>query len=162
MRVVELRGCRPEPLAGYLKALAVFRLVSTQVDSRAKGWWRGEYFCLDSSLDAEGLVTFFLNDYSPTPLVAPWNGGSGFYPGDRRDGIDAILMTKHERFADYRDTIRLVQQFEELPRNEGMKIADMLLVATASSKKAADRQMWQQLAASLAEQDLAKPLARFG
>jgi len=160
MPVVELRGCRPEPLAGYLKALAVFRLVSTQVDSRAKGWWRGEYFCLESSLDAVGLLTFFLNDYSPTPLVAPWNGGSGFYPGDRRDGIDAILMTKDERFSDYRDTIRLVQQFEELPRNEGMKIADMLVVATASSKKEADQQMWQQLAASLAQQDLAKPLAQ--
>ena len=27
------------------------------------------------------MVDFFLNDYAPSPIIAPWNGGSGFYPG---------------------------------------------------------------------------------
>ncbi len=30
-------------------------------------------------LDRDGLLRFFLHDYSPTPIIAPWNGGSGFY-----------------------------------------------------------------------------------
>ena len=32
MFVHKLEGCRPQPLAGYLKALGVLRLVSEQAD----------------------------------------------------------------------------------------------------------------------------------
>jgi CRISPR-associated protein Csx17 len=75
---VELTGCRPEPLASYLKALGVLRLVAEQKDKNAAGYWRGDHFVLRSSLDADVLVAFFENEWRPTPIVAPWNGGSGF------------------------------------------------------------------------------------
>lgn len=75
---VELTGCRPEPLAGYLKALGVLRLVAEQKDKSAAGYWRGDHFVLRSSLDADALVAFFENEWRPTPIIAPWNGGSGF------------------------------------------------------------------------------------
>ena len=102
---VILKGCTTEPMAGYLKALAVFRLVSEQVDRRARGWWAGNSFCLESKFDESALLRFFLDEYVPTPIVAPWNGGSGFVEGDRHVGIDAILASGLPRLAEYRRTI---------------------------------------------------------
>lgn len=76
---VELKGCAPVPLAHYLKALGVVRLVSEQVDPAARCYWRSDAFHLISSLDEGSLIRFFLEEYSPTPVLAPWNAGSGFY-----------------------------------------------------------------------------------
>lgn len=74
-----LKGCAPTPLANYLKALGILRLVSEQADAQARGWWDGERFCLLSKLSKEELEAFFLEKYEPTPLLSPWNAGSGFY-----------------------------------------------------------------------------------
>jgi CRISPR-associated protein Csx17 len=105
---VILKGCTVEPMASYLKALAVLRLVSEQADPSARGWWGGNTFCLESRFDDQGLLNFFLDEYSPTPIIAPWNGGSGFSEGDRRDGINSILASDSSRFAQYRRTIEEV------------------------------------------------------
>ena len=76
---LNLKGCAPVPLAHYLKALGIFRIVAEQVEPSAKGYWIGDSFRLKTTMDRESLRTFFLEKYSPTPIVAPWNGGSGFY-----------------------------------------------------------------------------------
>ncbi len=102
---VTLTGCTSVPLAGYLKALAVLRLVAEQKDAGARGCWDGDVFALHSTLDEQGLLRFLLDEYVPTPIVAPWNGGSGFYPGDRRAGIDAIRSAEAPRMALYRQAI---------------------------------------------------------
>jgi len=86
MTRISLAGCTPEPMAAYLKSLAVLRLVTDQADPGAKGCWSHEAFCLDSCLDEATLVRFFMDRYRPTPIVAPWNGGSGFYDGDQCGG----------------------------------------------------------------------------
>lgn len=103
---LRLEGIRPEPLASYLKGVAILRIVGEQVDRDATGAWDGEAFVLSSTLDADGLVRFLLTEWAPTPLVAPWNGGSGFNPKDQRSGIEAIAATTDVRFAAYRDAIR--------------------------------------------------------
>lgn len=72
---VELKGCTPEPLMAYLKALGILRLVSEQKDSGARGWWKNDVFWLRSTLDQDALVKFFLEEYAPTPIVVPWSGG---------------------------------------------------------------------------------------
>lgn len=110
---VILKGCTTEPMAGYLKALAVFRIISEQADPKALGWWVGNSFCLESRLDANALVTFFRDDYSPTPIIAPWNGDSGFYEGNNRTGIDAILASDLPRIREYRQTIEQVFSWPE-------------------------------------------------
>jgi CRISPR-associated protein Csx17 len=78
---LRLEGCTPEPLMGYLKALGVLRLLDEQMpEAGVRGWWAGGVFCLLKGVLGEGqLVSFFLDKYRPTPLLAPWNGGSGFY-----------------------------------------------------------------------------------
>jgi len=82
MNSLPLPGCAPIPLAHYLKALGVLRLISENEqhgDPRVAGRWERDVFVLHSKFDREGLVQFFLRHYSPTPILAPWNGGSGFY-----------------------------------------------------------------------------------
>ncbi len=90
MHLHVLRGCAPTPLAHYLKALGVLRLVAQQTDQGARGLWKDGAFCLATSLDEESLVDFFLERYHPTPLLSPWNGGSGFYFREGKTGeVDA-------------------------------------------------------------------------
>lgn len=119
-----LSGCSPTPLAGYLKALAVLRLVSEQVDGQAQGWWEDESFHLRSSLDVTALVEFLAEKYEPTPILAPWNGGSGFYPKDSRGAIEALGASPADRFRAYRtaihSTMALVHEMglEERPKED--------------------------------------------
>lgn len=79
IRVHELGGCATVPLAHYLKALGILRLITEQADENARGWWMGNCFHLATHLTFCQLSEFFLRRYSPTPLLAPWNGASGFF-----------------------------------------------------------------------------------
>lgn len=97
----QLSGCSPVPLAHYLKALGILRLVSEQCDSDAAGFWRNDTFILQSALDASGLLKFFTEEYRPTPVVAPWNGGSGFYSKDNTEAIESIIESRSQRFETY-------------------------------------------------------------
>jgi CRISPR-associated protein Csx17 len=106
--MIKLSGCKPEPLAHYLKALGVLRLVVEQgLDPKAKGYWHDHSFFLDTRITAEQLLDFFLNEYAPTPIISPWNGGSGFYEetGNKRKILNNIVNSTHQRFANYRESI---------------------------------------------------------
>lgn len=107
---LRLEGCSPEPLAHYLKALGILRLVSEQIAPDARGCWDGDTFVLRSRLDAAALLAFFADRYAPTPLISPWNGGSGFFPGDQKSGIDAIANSDSPRLAPYRRAITVARQ----------------------------------------------------
>lgn len=104
-----LHGCAPTPLAHYLKALGILRLVAEQADANAAGRWYRDEFVLHSTLDAEALTTFFLESYAPTPVLAPWNGGSGFFPKDNQESITLIQACESPRFASYRETLTTAQ-----------------------------------------------------
>lgn len=92
---ITLAGCSPTPLASYLKALGLLRLIAsptssvsgTAADSEVRGWWEDECFHVHTGLDTEALTRFFLEDYAPSPIIAPWNRGSRFYPGDTKKGL---------------------------------------------------------------------------
>ena len=107
--VVELHGCTPEPLMSYLKALGILRLVSEQVDPTTLGRWSQDRFVLESVLSREGLVDFFLKDYTPTPILGPWAGGSGFFGNDNRAAVRAINTSSSVRLAPYREAIESIQ-----------------------------------------------------
>ena len=116
MTTVELNGCAATPLGSYLKGIAVFRLVAEQADQQARAWWRNDALFLESSLDEDALIRFFLDSYSPTPILAPWNGGSGFYPKDSKAGIDAIAASDSPRFVEYRQSIATLRSLPEVER----------------------------------------------
>lgn len=103
-----LEGLQAQPLASYLTALAVLRLVHEQKDATVSGAWCDGHFILDTVLNEDELLSFFLDDYQPTPLASPWNGGSGFYAKDNKDGFNAILHSDVPRFAPYRKTLEKI------------------------------------------------------
>jgi CRISPR-associated protein Csx17 len=107
---VELTGCRPEPLASYLKALGVLRLIAEQRDREARGFWRGEHLVLRSTLDRNTLGRFFVEQWRPTPVISPWNGGSGFWPSTSDEALRSIETSIEPRFAGYAETISLARR----------------------------------------------------
>ncbi|NJK31190.1 MAG: type I-U CRISPR-associated protein Csx17 [Deltaproteobacteria bacterium] len=143
MPEIILHGLRPEPLAQYLSAMAVLRLVAEQADDGACGHWQHEAFVLGSALDQDELIEFFCQRYRPSPIVGPWNGGSGFYPKDNTEGLRAITDTDDERLAPYREVIREVQTV----------LADLGL--TAKPEKTAKADLIARLRAELSDDALA-------
>lgn len=99
-----LRGCTPAPLASYLKALAVLRLVAEQKDAGARGFWREDTFHLVTTLDERALMGFFLDEWEPTAVVSPWNKGSGFYKSTDK-GLEPIRKSTAARFGPLREGI---------------------------------------------------------
>ncbi|MEX1040799.1 MAG: type I-U CRISPR-associated protein Csx17 [Pirellulaceae bacterium] len=113
MHVHVLKGCSPTPLANYLKALGILRLVGEQADPQARGWWDGETFRLLTKLSKEDLETFFAEQYEPTPIFNPWGGRSGYYSGSSektaRNGLSAIETSGINRLAMFRQAISLIR-----------------------------------------------------
>lgn len=115
---IRLPGCRPEPLMSYLKALGVFRLVAEQADPAARAAWEGDVFVLHTALSEAELLAFFQERYTPTPIVAPWNGEDFFklkdiaktyQPQKKPKGAEvlaATLQSKTERLKPFRSAIR--------------------------------------------------------
>lgn len=107
---LELKGCAPEPLMSYLKALGIFRLVAEQKDKEVRAWWQNDTFFLSSTLDRDVLVEFFLREYRPTPIVSPWNGGSGFHAKDNSKAMNIILGLESPRFQLWNEVISTGKQ----------------------------------------------------
>ena len=107
---LDLRGCTPEPLMAYLKALGIFRLVAEQKNPTARAWWQNDTFFLRSNMDRDALVDFFLNEYRPTPIVSPWNGGSGFHLKDNSRAMYSILELESPRFSLWNEVISIGRQ----------------------------------------------------
>lgn len=127
---VVLSGCVSTILGSYLKALGTHRLVAEQLDPSAMSWWdRNGRFHLVSSAEHDVLVDFFVHRYAPTPLITPWNGGSGFYAGDQQIGIQAITASGLDRFARYREVIERCRKLlgslglTEKPEDKEAKLA---------------------------------------
>ncbi|MBV1788008.1 type I-U CRISPR-associated protein Csx17 [Marinobacterium sp. D7] len=153
MNRILLGGCAPTPLAHYLKALGILRLVAEQLDPEVKGAWRDDGFELYTQTNADELLHFFLYEYRPTPVLAPWNGGSGFYPKDNKEGIDPLGISLAPRFQPLRETIAAMRTaletagYEERPDGEEKARFLALLRATLDD----DALAWMDAALSLTD-----------
>ena len=140
MPTITLNGCAPVPLAHYLKALGVLRLVAEQADPLAVGYWHNEHFQLRAALDREAFLEFFLNRYQPTPIVAPWNGGSGFYEGDDQSAVEAIRQSPAPRLDATKRAIKTIITWPQLgPTKQTLAemVATLEKVAAQSDGQAA-------------------------
>ncbi|MXZ93368.1 MAG: type I-U CRISPR-associated protein Csx17 [Cenarchaeum sp. SB0666_bin_15] len=105
----QMDGCAPTPLAHYLKALGIIRLVSEQVDQDARGWWDGDHFKLATKLSRAELEKFFIHEYKPTALISPWNKGSGFYTN--KHVLDSLEHSDALRFSQIREAIQMSRKY---------------------------------------------------
>lgn len=159
--VVPLRGCEPTPLASYLKALGILRLVAEQtMGSVVRGWWTDSAFHLESHLDRDQLKEFFLQRYEPTPILGPWNGGSGFYPKDNTDAVDPIRAGTARRYTVLRSTIEEVaalisrKGLEKRPDAGPAKTAFLTELRNTVDDRYLD---WIDAAVTLSEEDVLYP-----
>lgn len=122
-----LAGCRDTPLASYLSGIGVLRLVAEQVDPAARGSWSAVGFLLHTRLSQSELDDFFLDDYRPSPVVSPWNSGSGFDKGSK--GPDALRRMRDStlpRLAGYAETIRVAERVLAAPDAGGLTKAQLV------------------------------------
>ncbi|MFO7839928.1 MAG: hypothetical protein R6X08_10590, partial [Desulfosalsimonadaceae bacterium] len=124
MNRIHLTGCSPVPLASYLKALGIFRLTAEQADTETKAHWNGKYFVLTTNYDEKKLNHFFLYQYSPTPIIFPWNGRSGFLEGDESEEstragaklLKQYQLSRAERLKNYRRLIKILFNTEAIKK----------------------------------------------
>jgi hypothetical protein len=110
-------------LGDVLIGYGLFRAISEQVDPDATLWWSAAGPVLDTVLD--DVPGWLLTDYAPSPVVCPWNAGSGFGLGWGPDGRqkistracpdhDVLVASSDPRVDQWRATVlecrRLVEQ----------------------------------------------------
>ncbi len=152
-----LHGCTPTPLASYLKALGVLRLISSPTnhvstkaaDPRSRGYWENESFHLRTMLSRDALLHFFLYDYAPSPIIAPWNGRAGFLEGDAgksstRGG--AVLMHAIEnsgcrRLALMRSTIKSLRSNDHLVEYDRLRAFAKQLQKASKTLKGEEKRL---------------------
>ena len=154
---VALHGCAPTPLASYLKALGVLRLLSSPAnhisgaaaDPRARGWWEKECFHLRTTLSRDALLHFFLYDYAPSPIIAPWNGRAGFLEGDAGEASSrggAVLMRAVEesecrRLDSMRRIVGSLRNNRHLAEYNELRALEKRLKDAAKSLKGEERKL---------------------
>ena len=144
---ITLDGCASAPLASYLKALGVLRLISSDAnhvdgrvaDPKARGWWEGERFHIRTTLGRAALCRFFLDEYAPSPIIAPWNGRAGFLEGDAgadssRTGAElmsAVQRSRSPRLSNMRRTVESLRSNEAIAGYDGLRAKEKRLTKRA-------------------------------
>ena len=161
-----LDGCAPTPLASWLKALGILRLISCDAnhvggcaaDSQARGRWDNERFHVTTRMNRDALCRFFLEDYAPSPIIAPWNGGSGFY--SKKDGFRPLTQANiAKRFLPIAKAIAIASSVAarhglvKRPEND----AKIGFVAALRSEMPDDALDWLDAAVALSGERLAYP-----
>ena len=76
-----LPGLRPDPLASYLAGLGLIRVLAAQAEPGLTAAWTPGGLRLQTSIaDPAGWLAA---EYVPTPVLSPWNNGSGFGAKDK-------------------------------------------------------------------------------
>lgn len=153
MIIHTLPGLGTQPLSYYLAALGIARVLAHQEDPDLRFGWHGETFQIQTSVD--DLEVFLMERYRPTPVLSPWNGGSGFGEKDKapREFLDRIADCEADRLAPFRRSIdivrrvmsrdgadvwpkgRLVQELRNQLPDDAIEWIDAAIVLTGDLKK---------------------------
>ena len=105
----ELKGCKITPLSNYLKSLGLFRVLSKK-DPKVTALWKNDRLVVETEMDKETMLEFFLQEYSPTPLISPWSYNKYEKTGKQ---IQELINSNKDRFKPYADTMDSVKQIIE-------------------------------------------------
>jgi CRISPR-associated protein Csx17 len=114
-----LPGLRPEPLASYLAGLGLIRVLGEQADRDATAAWVAGGLALTTS--TADIAAWLADEYVPTPVLSPWNNGSGFGLKDKESRRVLNILREHSvpRLAHFREAIRLGEEVVGKARDEG-------------------------------------------
>jgi len=118
MTVHTLAGLRPTPLASYLAGLGLIRVLGEQADPALTAWWT-DGLVLDTTVD--DITGWLVEQYVPTPVLSPWNGGSGFGEKDtsQRQALTALLALPGPRLEPYREAHAVASAVAERAHRHG-------------------------------------------
>jgi CRISPR-associated protein Csx17 len=114
-----LAGLRPEPLGSYLAGLGLIRLLGEQADPGATAAWSIDGLIIQTTVD--DLAAWLASEYVPTPVLSPWNGGSGFGAKDIEPKRRLAELQAHAspRLSPFRAAIEVADQVGCKARSEG-------------------------------------------
>ncbi len=88
-----LAGIRPEPLGSYLAGLGLIRLIGEQADPAATSRWDSGALAIEAAV--EDIADWLVSSYVPTPVLSPWNNGSGFGAKDVEPKKTLLELRQH-------------------------------------------------------------------
>ena len=105
-----LPGIRPEPLASYLAGLGLIRVIGEQADQGATAAWQPGGLAITTTV--ADIAAWLAGQYVPTPVLSPWNNGSGFGAKDKEPlrVLEKILTNSSSRFAPLQAAIPLARE----------------------------------------------------
>jgi CRISPR-associated protein Csx17 len=114
-----LSGLAPEPLASYLAGLGLIRLIGEQADAAATFAWTPGGLVIDTAVP--DVAAWLADSYVPTPVLSPWNGGSGFGPKDiePKKRLSRLLKDPSPRLATFKDAIKVADRVVQRARSAG-------------------------------------------
>jgi len=113
------RGLQPEPLASYLAGLGLIRLIGEQADPAATFAWSPNGLVINTTVADVGR--WLADEYVPTPVLSPWNSGSGFGPKDvePKKRLTRLLADPSLRLAAFRDAVSAADDVIRRARSAG-------------------------------------------
>jgi CRISPR-associated protein Csx17 len=114
-----LPGLRPEPLASYLAGLGLIRVLGEQADPAATAAWTPDGLAVGTIVP--DIAAWLADEYTPTPVLSPWNGGSGFGAKDKEPIRRFARLRGHPslRLAQLRETISVAESVVAKARDRG-------------------------------------------
>lgn len=112
-------GLRPEPLASYLAGLGLIRVLGEQADPEATAAWSPDGLVIGTAVP--DLAAWLAERYVPTPVLSPWNSGSGFGLKDKEPlrALEAVLTHPSPRLASLREAIPVARGIVTTARARG-------------------------------------------
>jgi CRISPR-associated protein Csx17 len=114
-----LFGLRPEPLASYLAGLGLIRVLGEQGDPEATFAWAPDGLTVTTTV--EDLASWLASGYRPTPVLSPWNNGSGYGLKDKEPVVRLNALREHPspRFDSFRAADTIAERVIREARDEG-------------------------------------------
>src|SRR6185437_9582597 len=117
-------GLTPEPLASYLAGLGLIRLLGEQADPAATFAWTADGLAIKTSVT--DLAAWLTSEYVPTPVLSPWNGGSGFGLKDiePRKRLSRLMDDPSPRLAVLKEAVNVAENVVRRARSAGWITAE--------------------------------------
>lgn len=112
-------GARRRSLMNSLAALGLVRVLAEQTDPLLRCAYTPDGLRIDCAVD--DLATWLVETYRPTPVLSPWNEGSGFGAKDKapKVALASLLAIASPRLDEYRAAVKTVSTLAETARREG-------------------------------------------